>query len=148
MTIGELHLVEQRETLALSQRDVVAIDSATRCGVLQAVIFRDAKIHILAQVQVGIVDLEQLAVVTTAHTQRHIVLEGIGNHRADLEVVACRVDILDNQELVVLVVMSRVRNVTAHDPLTFGDKDRRAHFDTAIKLLCAGTQRARSNQHY
>ena len=45
-----------------------------------------------AQVEVGLVQLEQRARIDETASERHVVAEGIGDHRADLERVALRFD--------------------------------------------------------
>ena len=69
--------------------------------------------------QFGVVQLEQRARIDEASSEGHVVPEGVGDHRADAEGVAFRVDSLDDEELIAFVGMGRVGGRTAENPLSF-----------------------------
>ena len=118
----ERHLVEQREAFVASQRDVLPPDRRRRIGLLERVEIpgHDVRARLLvAEMQFGVVQLEQRARIDEASSEGHVVPEGVGDHRADAEGVAFRVDSLDDEELIAFVGMGRVGGRTAENPLSF-----------------------------
>ena len=78
---------------------------------------------IIAQREARAIDTHKCAVVVETTTNRHIVSNGIGYHRANLHIVAQRGDILQHKQLVLVVIVSRVRGCTAKYPLTLWHED-------------------------
>ena len=109
-----------------AQRDVLAPDGCHLIGVLQGVVVLGVEAHVrvgVAEVDRGLVEFEQRPRVDEAAAQGHVVAEGVGDHRADLEGVAFRVDAFDDQELVAFVRMGRVGGRTSEYPLALRNEE-------------------------
>lgn len=73
---GQLHFVEEREAFVASQRNVLPPDYRHRVAVAQriVVVHLEVEVRILAaEVEVGLVELEQRARVDEASSDGHVV---------------------------------------------------------------------------
>ena len=88
------------------------------------VVHLEIEVRILAaEVEVGLVELEQRARVDEASSDGHVVAQCVGDHRADLEGVALRFDAFDDQKPVGFVRMGRVGSRSSEYPLSARDEE-------------------------
>ena len=131
----QLDVGEDAEALRLAEGDVAAVDRSERIGVAQRVVIVDAQVCrrvAVAEADVRPVEFEQRAAVDEAHAERRVVAQRVADHRTDLEGVAFGGDVVDYEHVVVAVVVGRIGDRTAEDPLSLGDEEAGPRADAAL----------------
>ena len=101
----------------------------------QRVVIVDAQVCrrvAVAEADVRPVEFEQRAAVDEAHAERRVVAQRVADHRTDLEGVAFGGDVIDYEHVVVAVVVGRIGDRTAEDPLSLGNEEAGPRADAAL----------------